>query len=165
MRATGRWTASRAVPAATPCEWIAATASAAASGDGGENLAAGRVQPLAHRRVMREVLARLELVAELAEQPEALGDDVVLVDRLEVLLARGDERRVLERAVLGDDPGDHLAHAVLDEPRAAVRLLDDRALVRALHQLVDLARHRVLDDRQQGRRLDLVRAVLRAADV
>src|SRR4051812_8538899 len=114
---------------------------------------------------MREVLARRELVAELAEQPEALGDDVVLVDRLEVLLARRDERRVLERAVLGDDPGDHLAHAVLDEPRPAVGLLDDRALVRALHQLVDLARHRVLDDLEQRRRLDLGLAALGAADV
>ena len=36
-------------------------------------------------------LAGGELVAHLAEQPEALGHDVVLVDRLEVLLARGDE--------------------------------------------------------------------------
>jgi hypothetical protein len=38
-------------------------------------------------------------------------------------------------------------------------------LVRALHQLVDLARHRVLDDLEQRRCLDLVRAVLGAADV
>ena len=36
-------------------------------------------------------------------------------------------------------PRDHLAHAVLDEARAAVGLLDDGALVGALHQLVDLA--------------------------
>ena len=48
-------------------------------------------------------------------------------------------------------PRDHLAHAVLDEARAAVGLLDDGALVGALHQLVDLARHRVLDDVQQRR--------------
>ena len=47
-----------------------------------------------------------------------------------------------------DDAADHLAHAVLDEARAAVRLLDDGALVGALHQLVDLRRHRVLDDRR-----------------
>ena len=37
---------------------------------------------------MREVLAAGDLVAQLAEQAEALGDDVVLVDRLQVLLAR-----------------------------------------------------------------------------
>ena len=37
---------------------------------------------------------------------------------------------------------DHLAHAVLDEARAPVRLLDDLDLVAALHQLVDLRAHR-----------------------
>src|SRR3954469_12235633 len=81
------------------------------------------VQPLAHRRVMREVLARAELGAQLAEQPEALGDDVVLVDRLEVLLARGDERVVAQVAELLDHAADHLPDAVLDEARAPVRLL------------------------------------------
>ena len=72
---------------------------------------------------------------------------------------------VAERAEALDDAADHLAHAVLDEARAAVRLLDDRALVGALHQLVDLARHRALDDRQQVCGLDLVVAALGAADV
>jgi hypothetical protein len=62
-------------------------------------------------------------------------------------------------------PRDHLAHAVLDEARAAVRLLDHRGLVGALHQLVDLRGHRVLDDRQQRRGVDVDRAVLGAADV
>src|SRR3954468_17167831 len=124
----------------------------------------GRVQPLAHRGVMREVLARGDLVAQLAEHAEALGDDVVLVDRLEVLLAGRDERLVLERGERGDHAADHLAHAVLDEPRAAVGLLDDRALVRALHELVDLARHRVLDDVEQRGGPELGRGVLRSAD-
>ena len=87
-------------------------------------------------------------MAQLAEQPEAVGDDVVLVDRLEVLLAGGDERVVAELGQPLDDAADHLAHAVLDEARPAVRLLDHRALVGALHQLVDLRRHRVLDDRR-----------------
>src|SRR4051795_8965125 len=114
---------------------------------------------------MREVLARLELVAELAEQPEALGDDVVLVDRLEVLLARRDERSVAELREALDDPADHLADAVLDEPRAPVRLLDDLGLVGALHQLVDLGAHRLLDDLQQARRLDRGVAGFGAADV
>ena len=44
-------------------------------------------------------------------------------------------------------------------------LLDDGALVAALHELVDLPRHRLLDDLQERRRLELVRAVLGAADV
>ena len=46
------------------------------------------------RQCARECSPEVELAAQLAEQPEALGDDVVLVDRLEVLLARGDERVV-----------------------------------------------------------------------
>ena len=59
----------------------------------------------------------------------ALGDDVVLVDRLEVLLTRRDEARAVELRQLAHDAGDHLAHAVLDEARPAVRLLDDLDLV------------------------------------
>ena len=83
-----------------------------------------------------------QLARELAEQAVALGDDVVLVDRLEVLLAREHERVVAEAAELLDRHPHHLAHAVLDEARAAVRLLDDLDLVGALHQLVDLRAHR-----------------------
>ena len=66
-----------------------------------------------------------------------------------------DERAVVELAEALDDAADHLAHAVLDEARAAVGLLDDGALVGALHQLVDLARHRALDDRRAGRRASI----------
>ena len=72
--------------------------------------------------------------------------------------------RVGEHRERVDDAADHLAHAVLDEARAAVRLLDDVRLVGALHQLVDLRRHRALDDRQQRGRVDLVVAQLGAAD-
>ena len=54
-------------------------------------------------------------------------------------------------AKLADHAGDHLAHAVLDEARAPVGLLDDLDLVRALHQLVDLRGHARLGDRQQRR--------------
>jgi hypothetical protein len=46
-----------------------------------------------------------------------------------------------------------------------VRLLDHGALVGALHQLVDLRRHRLLDDREQPLGVDVRVAVLRAADV
>ena len=44
-------------------------------------------------------------------------------------------------------------------------LLDDRALVGALHQLVDLRAHRALDDAQQVAGVDLGVAALGAADV
>src|SRR2546423_2509728 len=98
----------------------------------GRASAAVRLEPLAHRGVVREMLAGGDLVAQLAQEPEALRDDVVLVDRLEVLLAGRHEVLVGELAVVVDDAANHLAHAVLYEPRAAVVLLDDRALVRAL---------------------------------
>src|SRR5271165_4324112 len=49
------------------------------------------VQPGAATRVMRGVLAAREFGADLAEGAEALGDHVVLVDRLEVLLASREE--------------------------------------------------------------------------
>ena len=58
---------------------------------------------------------------------------------------------------LVDRHAHHLAHAVLDEARAPVRLLHDLDLVRALHQLVDLGAHRRLDDLQQRLGLDAVR--------
>ena len=124
-----------------------------------------RVEPLAHRRVVREVLAGGQLVAQLAEQAEALGDDVVLVDRLQVLLAGGDERASPRTPKRVDHAAHHLAHAVLDEARAPVGLLDDGALVGALHQLVDLGAHRLLDDLQQHLRVEVGVAVLGAADV
>ena len=114
---------------------------------------------------MRDVLAGVELAAQLAEQPEALGDDVVLVDRLEVLLARRHERVVAQAAEALDRAADRLAHAVLDEPRAAMGLLDHRALVGALHQLVDLAGHRVLDDREQLGRVHVGVALLGQPEV
>ena len=47
---------------------------------------------------MRRGRARVDLLAQLGEQAVALGDDVVLVDRLEVLLARRDEARAVELA-------------------------------------------------------------------
>ena len=114
----------------------------------------------AHRR-----LAVRELPAELAQGAVALSRDVVLVDRLEVLLARGDERLVGQLRQPREYAVDHLAHAVLDEAGAAVGLLDDGDLVDALHQLVDLRGHRVLDDVEQRPRVDLERAGLRHADV
>ena len=87
------------------------------------------------------------------------------MDGLEVLLAREHERVVLELGQRVDQPAQHLAHAVLDETRPAVRLLDHGELVGALHQLEDLGAHRLLDDAQQRLRAQLGVAPLRAADV
>ena len=89
------------------------------------------------------------------------------VDRLEVLLAGEDEAAVGGELGMGfGDLADHLADAVLDEAGVGVRLLDDRALVLALHQLVDLRRHRALDDPEQLAGVDLGgAAALGAAEV
>ena len=107
----------------------------------------------------------VDLRAQLRQQAMALGDDVVLVDRLEVLLARRDEARAIQLGKAGDDARDHLPHAVLDETRTGVGLFDDGDLVGALHQLVDLRGHARLDDLQQRRGVDLGDALLDAADL
>ena len=122
-------------------------------------------EPLAHRLVPGAVLAGGELGSQLAERAVALGDDVVAVDRLQVLLAGHDVGVVGQVGVALDHLAHHLAHAVLDEARLFVGLDDDRHLVGALHQLVDLRAHRALDDPQQLRRIDPGRAALGAADV
>ena len=81
----------------------------------------------------------------------------MLVDRLEVLLASGDEGLVGQLGQAADHTGDHLADTVLDEARPPVRLLHDGDLIDALHQLVDLRGHRMLDDLEQRARVDLER--------
>src|ERR671919_736801 len=126
---------------------------------------AGLLEPLAHREVVARVLAGVDLGADLAQEAGALGDDVVAVDRLQVLLAGADEAALLERRVCLDDAADHLAHAILDEARVRVRLLHHGHLVRALHQLVDLGAHRLLDYAEQVRRVDVDGRALRATDV
>src|SRR5918995_2805280 len=115
----------------------------------GERLRAGCLEPLPHRHVVARVLPGVELGADLAHEPRALRDDGVAVDRLEVLLASAHEGVLAERRIRLDDAADHLPHAVLDEPWVRVGLLDHGELVRALHQLVDLRAHRLLDDAQQ----------------
>ncbi len=114
---------------------------------------------------MRGGMAGVDLAPQLREQAVAFGDHVVLVDRLEVLLARGDEAGAVQPGEGGDHSRHHLAHAVLDEARTAVGLLDDLDLVGALHQLVDLRGHRALDDLQQRLGVDLRLATLQAADL
>ena len=113
-----------------------------------------RGEPLIEARLARRACPS-DLLAQLREQAVTLGHDVVLMDRLEVLLARGDEVRTVQRGEHADDAGDHLANAVLDEARAAMGLLDDGDLIRALHQLVYLRGHAALGDLQQRRRVDL----------
>ena len=49
------------------------------------------VKPVAELGVAGGVLARVELAAELADRAEALGEHLVVVDRLEVQLPREDE--------------------------------------------------------------------------
>src|SRR6478735_6487062 len=90
-------------------------------------------QPIVERLVGATVAAR-ELGAQLSQQPRALGDHVVRVDRLEVALVGLHEGVVLELGELLDDARDHLAHDVLHEARIGVRLLDDMQLVGALQQ-------------------------------
>ena len=60
---------------------------------------------------------------------------------------------------------DHLADDVLDEAGVAVRLLDDRCLVGALHQLVDLGAHRDVDDVKEVARVDVDVDAFGAAEV
>ena len=111
-----------------------------------------RVQPLAHRRVVRDVHAGASSSRSSPSTPKRSATTLCwwIVSRFSwraetnVLSGRSPKRSTT--------PLDHLAHAVLDEAGAAVRLLDDGALVGALHQLVDLARHRALDDLQQRAR-------------
>src|SRR3954471_4501398 len=84
--------------------WRGAAACSRPAGDSSpERRSAGRVEPLAHRHVVRGVLAGRELAPELSEHAGPVGGDVVLVDRLEVLLARGDERVVAQLRELLDD--------------------------------------------------------------
>src|SRR4051795_3808940 len=111
------------------------------------------------------MLAGLELREDLADEAGALRDDVVAVDGLEVLLAGEDEATVAKAGVGLGDPADHLADAVLYEARVAVRLLDDRDLVGALHQLVDLGAHGLLDDLQEVASVDVQVEVLWKPDV
>ena len=74
------------------------------------------------------MLTACQLAAQLAERAVALSLDVVLVNRLEVLLARGHKRVVGKFRQLVDHTGDHLAHAVFDEPRTRMGTGDDRRL-------------------------------------
>src|SRR5918992_2336080 len=124
-----------------------------------------RFEPIPLRDVSRGPNARLDLLHELAHQAMALGDHVVLVDRLEILLAGGHEGLVAEAGEALGRHADHLPHAVLDEARPHMGLLHDLDLVRALHQLVDLGAHGRLDDLEQRLRLERLGASLGAADV
>ena len=70
----------------------------------------------------------------------------MIVDRLEVDLAREDEvvvgepRHLVQQALEGD------ANGVLDEPRLQVRMLDHEQLVGTLEELEHRGAHRALDE-------------------
>src|SRR5579875_1043580 len=72
------------------------------------------VQPGARGDVDGRAPAAPQLAADLADRAVALGDHVVLVDRLEVLLTRPDEAVVVDAREGVEHATDHLAHAVLD---------------------------------------------------
>src|SRR5436190_8239739 len=156
--------APRSRPSSGPDRRVPGGTQAEGSGVDGCRSRRESVEPLALRHVTCGALAAGGLRGHLAEQAGTLGHDVVLVDRLEVLLPSHDERVRLELAELVERHPDLLADAVLDEARAAVGALHDGELVGALHQLEDLRAHRLLNDAQQVRAVDLTVAALRAAD-
>src|SRR3954452_21396956 len=84
-----------------------------------------RAQPVPELGVRERMLAACELPAQLPDSPEPFGEDVVVVDRLEVDLTGVDEVVVGELAVVLERAFHHQAHRVLDEPRGEVRVLHD----------------------------------------
>ena len=88
----------------------------------------------------------LELASQLADGARALREHVVVVDRLEIDLAREDEVAVVEAGVAVERLLERCANRVLDEAGLQVRVLDDEQLVRALQQRIDGRAHRALDD-------------------
>src|SRR5215211_4519128 len=107
----------------------------------------------------------LGLATHLANRPEPLGEDLVVVDRLEVDLARQDEVVVPKTVDFRERGPDHEPNRVLDEARREVRVLDDEELVRTLQKLVDRRAHRALDqpDEVRGVEADLGAEVERSA--
>ena len=89
--------------------------------------------------------------------PEPLGDDVVVVDRLEVALAREHEVPVPERGIRVEEGFERDTHRVLDEARPPMGVLDDEQLVGALEKLVHRRAHRLLDDPDELLRVQLLR--------
>src|SRR5438093_9316668 len=106
-------------------------------------------QPVRELGARRRRRARLELRAQLTHRATALGEHVVVVDRLEVQLPREDEVAVVERGVAVERLLERDPHRVLDEARLEVRMLDDEQLVGPLEQLVHGRAHRRLDDVDQ----------------
>ena len=100
------------------------------------------------------VAAVRQLPAQLADRAEALGENVVVVDRLEVDLA-GEHEVVVAELVVGFKRAlDHEPHRVLDEAGREVRVFDDEELVRALEELVDRRAHRALDQLDEVLRVE-----------
>src|SRR5207245_9331954 len=91
-------------------------------------------QPLGECRVPRRARAGLEFRAQLADCAEALGENVVRVDRLQVDLSRVDEVLGRELGVALERRGERDADGVLHEARLQVRMLDDEQLVRTLQK-------------------------------
>src|SRR3989454_7151116 len=93
---------------------------------------------------------------ELAEGGDPLRDRVVLVDRLLARAPDGDRHLVGQVAVPLEHAAEHLAHDVLDEPRALVRDLDELPLVGPLEHPVRGRADGGLDDVDEVVRFDVV---------
>ena len=89
--------------------------------------------------------------------PQRSASDVVIVDRLEVHLARehevvvGEARHLVEQALERD------ANGVLHEARLQVRMLHDEQLVGALEELEHRRAHRALDEIDERLGVDVAR--------
>src|SRR3954451_570427 len=144
-RWAARWRSSCSTAGTSPA-WYGVRRTECSSGGGALR---NRAQPVPELCVRERMLAARELPAQLADRPEPLGQDVVVVDRLEVDLAGEDEVVVGQLSVALESALHHQADRILDEPGREVRVLDDEELVRALEELVDRGAHRALHDPDQ----------------
>ena len=109
--------------------------------------ATDRREPVGERRLTGAGSPAGDLAAELADRAAALGEDVVVVDRLEVDLAREQRSRRRRAPVASSSSAlERDAHGVLDEPRLEMGVLDDEELVGALEELEHRRAHRALDE-------------------
>src|SRR5438105_5744877 len=110
---------------------------------------------------MSRRLAGFELATEFSDRAEPFREHFVVVNRLEVQLARENEVAVVQGHVALERRLERDPHRVLDEAGLQMRVLDDEELVGPLQQLVDRRAHRRFDDRNELLRV----YVRRRADV
>src|SRR5579872_275861 len=123
-----------------------------------------RTEPGSEVGLVGDVRAVAQLAPELAERAERLGEGIVLVNRLVVELRRRYERLVRKICVHRQRTRQNVPNDIFHEARIVMRLVDNEEFVRALEQIVRLARHRVLDDLYEIFGANLGRAIVRRAD-